>query len=414
MKKRKLWTALLALALVVSMTLGMVPVQAEAASSGEIKKQINELEAQQEELEAKIAELQSQYDANEDEMVDMVNQKDLIDQEIALMHEQINLINDQIASYSLLIADKQDELDDAEARLAELNEKNKERIQAMEEEGEISYWSIIFEANSFSDLLDRLNMVKEIAAADKRRLQELADAAEAVTLAQEVLEQEKDALEGTKDELDAAQVKLAEKRAEADELLLQLIAKGEEYQALLDESEALQEELMAEIAIKEAEYKEAKYQEWLATYVPPTTRPSDDTTPSTGVPSSSGWVCPLPYYTLTSPFGMRLHPVLGYYRMHNGVDMSAAQGTPIYASRSGKVTVASYQAGGAGNYVSINHGDGFSSIYMHMTHYIVSVGQYVTAGQVIGYVGSTGISTGPHLHFGISYNGTYVNPMNYL
>ena len=414
MKKRKLWTALLALALVVSMTLGMVPVQAEAASSGEIKKQINELEAQQEELEAKIAELQSQYDANEDEMVDMVNQKDLIDQEIALMHEQINLINDQIASYSLLIADKQDELDDAEARLAELNEKNKERIQAMEEEGEISYWSIIFEANSFSDLLDRLNMVKEIAAADKRRLQELADAAEAVALAQEVLEQEKDALEGTKDELDAAQVKLAEKRAEADELLLQLIAKGEEYQALLDESEALQEELMAEIAIKEAEYKEAKYQEWLATYVPPTTRPSDDTTPSTGVPSSSGWVCPLPYYTLTSPFGMRLHPVLGYYRMHNGVDMSAAQGTTIYATRSGKVTVASYQAGGAGNYVSINHGDGFSSIYMHMTHYIVSVGQYVTAGQVIGYVGSTGISTGPHLHFGISYNGTYVNPMNYL
>jgi len=106
--------------------------------------------------------------------------------------------------------------------------------------------------------------------------------------------------------------------------------------------------------------------------------------------------------------------VLGYERMHNGVDMAAPAGTPIYAAKSGKVTTASYQAGGAGNYVSINHGDGFSSIYMHMTRYIVSKGQYVQAGQVIGYVGSTGISTGNHLHFGISYKGEYVNPMRYI
>ena len=86
---------------------------------------------------------------------------------------------------------------------------------------------------------------------------------------------------------------------------------------------------------------------------------------------------------------------------------------PIYASRSGQVTTATYGTD-AGYYVSVNHGDGFASVYMHMTHYIVSVGQYVSQGQVIGYVGSTGASTGPHLHFGISKNGTYVNPMNYL
>ena len=111
---------------------------------------------------------------------------------------------------------------------------------------------------------------------------------------------------------------------------------------------------------------------------------------------------------------MRKHPVLGVVRMHNGVDMACAQGTPIYATRAGTVTAASYQAGGAGNYVSINHLDGFSSIYMHMTHYVVSAGQSVSQGQLIGYVGSTGISTGPHLHFGISYAGTYVNPLAYI
>lgn len=414
MRKKNLWMALVALCLIVSMVSNMVPLQAEAASSSEIKKQINELEDRETEIANKISDLRDQYKANENEMVDLVNQKDLIDQEIALLYEQVDLINNQISSYSLLIADKQDELDKAQENLDTLNEKNKERIRTMEEEGQISYWSIIFEANSFSDLLDRLNMVQEIAAADKRRIQDLKDAAARVAQAQTELETEKSALETTREELDDAQVALEEKRAEADELLRKLIAKGEEFQAMLDESEALQEDLMAQIAKKEKELKAAEYQEWLATYVPPTTYPSDDRTPSSSAPSSSGWVCPVPYYTLTSAFGYRIHPIHGDWRMHNGVDMSCAQGTPIYAARSGKVTVASYQAGGAGNYVSINHGDGYSSIYMHMTHYIVSPGQYVTAGQVIGYVGSTGGSTGPHLHFGIARNGTYVNPMEYI
>ena len=132
------------------------------------------------------------------------------------------------------------------------------------------------------------------------------------------------------------------------------------------------------------------------------------------MPSSSGWIKPLKSYTLTSPFGMRVHPITGVLKMHEGIDMSAPQGTPIYAAKSGKVTRTAFQAGGAGYYVTINHGDGFSSVYMHMTHYIVSPNQYVSAGQVIGYVGSTGGSTGPHLHFGIAYNGTYVNPLNYI
>ena len=100
--------------------------------------------------------------------------------------------------------------------------------------------------------------------------------------------------------------------------------------------------------------------------------------------------------------------------MHNGIDMACNQGTPIYATRAGTVTVASYQAGGAGYYVSINHLDGFSSIYMHLSSYCVSAGQIVSAGQLIGATGATGVATGDHLHFGISYNGVYVNPCNYV
>ena len=414
MKTKITGKSILAGLLAAVLCLSMMPLQVQAASSSEIRQQIKEMKKEAEEAKKELEKIRGQYRENRDDMADLVEQKNLIDQEIAILNEQVNNINTQIAAYSLLIADKQDELDEAQARLEELSQKHKERIQAMEEEGNLSYWEVLFKANSFADLLDRLNMVQEIAASDKRRMEELSEAAQRVSTAQEELSSEKAELEVTRVELDQAQIALNEKRAEADELLLKLIAKGEEFEALIDESEELQADLMAEIAQAEKDLKAAEYREWLATYVPPTTRPGNDTTPSPEVPSSSGWVCPVPYYTLTSPFGMRIHPISGKWKMHNGVDMAAAQGTPIYAAKSGKVTTASYQAGGAGYYVSINHGDGFSSIYMHMTHYIVSPGQYVTAGQVIGYVGSTGGSTGPHLHFGISYNGTYVNPMDYV
>jgi murein DD-endopeptidase MepM/ murein hydrolase activator NlpD len=116
---------------------------------------------------------------------------------------------------------------------------------------------------------------------------------------------------------------------------------------------------------------------------------------------------------LTSPFGYRDAPTEGASTYHEGVDLAGPEGTPIVAARSGTVTRATY-SNSAGYYVSINHGDGFSSIYMHMTHYVVSPGQKVSRGQVIGYMGSTGISTGSHLHFGISLNGTYVNPALYV
>ena len=129
--------------------------------------------------------------------------------------------------------------------------------------------------------------------------------------------------------------------------------------------------------------------------------------------SSKGWSVPCSYSYISSPYGYREHPVTGEWSMHKGVDMVAPKGTPIYASRSGYVTIATYHST-AGNYVTINHQDGYSSVYMHMTHDVVSVGDYVKAGELIGYVGSTGRSTGNHLHFGITRNGEYVNPMNYL
>ncbi len=433
MKNRKRLVSILAgiMAAIMLLTLliSILPTKASAASSSEIRKQINSLQDDRKEIKNQISELQVQYQATSDEISDIVARKNVIDQEIGLLHSEIININEQIGAYSVLIADQQEELDAAEARFDQLNEDCKTRIQAMEEEGTVSYWAVLFKANSFSDLLDRLNMVEEIASSDTRRLQELSDAAQRVEDAQAELAGEKAELEVTRAELDGTQKELDAKRQEADDLIVQLIAKSEELKLQQEDLEAEDEELLAQIALKEQEYNEAKLEEWLAymaTYVPPTTVapsvPISDPNGSnsgnsgnsnSGVTVGSSWLVPCSYKMISSPFGFRESPTTGASRYHQGVDLAANAGTPIVASRGGTVTIASY-SNSAGYYVTINHGDGFSSIYMHMTNYVVSSGQKVNQGQTIGYVGSTGISTGNHLHFGIAQNGAYVNPCSYV
>ncbi len=396
----RILSALLALALTVT----ALPMSAQAASSSEIQKEIDALEEKNAAIQKEINAIQRQYDANYSDMQALVEQKSAIDQEMTLLSDKIETTNQQISAYSQLIADTQEELDKAKEELRELSEQHRERVRVMEEKGNLTYWQVIFEANSFTDLLDRLTMVEEINAADRRRIEQMRIAADIVSATQMNLESEKSSLEETRVQLAADEETLAQKRSESDELLHELEKKAEEYELLMAESEVLQDELMQEIAAKEKELEEAKYDEYLAKLALQGENP----------PSNATWVTPVSGWKLTSPFGMRVHPVLGTQRMHSGIDMACAQGTPIYATRAGKVTRASYQAGGAGNYVSINHLDGFASIYMHMTHYVVSAGQTVSQGQLIGYVGSTGLSTGPHLHFGISYAGTYVNPLAYI
>lgn len=429
--------AVMAAIMVLSLILSLIPV-ASAASSSEIKKQIEQMKEEQERLQKEKEELMAAYEENEDEIARMVEEKNLIDQEIGILSAQVRLVNEQISAYNLLIADKQDELDQAEALYSALKEKNKARIRAMEEDNSLNYWSVLFEANSFFDLLDRLNMIEEIEASDRRRLQEMGEAARLVAAAKEELLLEKAELEATKAELDAMQAELDAKRVEAEELLSALIAKSREIEGLYELLEQEDNELLDEIAQAELDYEEAKlleYLAWLATSetttvpttAPPTaapTNPADPTSSTTAPTSPTGstgsggggstyWMIPCSYVYVSSPFGDRDAPTAGASTNHKGIDLAASAGTPIYASRSGTVTIAKW-SNSAGYYVTINHGDGYSSVYMHMTNYVVSKGDYVSQGQLIGYVGSTGYSTGPHLHFGIAYNGTYVNPALYV
>ena len=406
----------------------LMPTPVNPASSSEIRSQINALKEEKEEIQKKIADVQAQYQQNSDEIADIIARKNVIDQEIQLLYTQIANMNDQISAYNTLIADKQDELNNAQSLYSLLNDENKMRIRAMEESGSVSYWEVIFKASSFSDLLDRLNMVQEIAAADNRHLKELSDAANQVDMVKLELAVEKEELEAAMIELESSQQQMTEKRAEADALLQELLEKADDLEALEAEFEAQDAAFLEEIAAKELQYTAAKQAEWaayMATYVAPTTAAATSSESAGTVGSSSGssttdsasgsgltWLVPCSYTSITSPFGYRVAPTTGASTYHQGVDLDTGTGWPVYATRAGIATTA--YSSSAGNYVIVDHQDGYKSVYMHLSGFSVSSGTVVSAGQQIGLTGSTGVSTGDHLHFGISYNGVYVNPCLYV
>ncbi len=412
---KKFWSLLLVGTMFLSalrLAPGGKPIPVLAATQSELEQQISQLKEDQAELDTQIQALQASLKENAQELEDLTEQKSLIDQEIFLHYEKQQAVQDQIQVYQELIIEKQQQVNEAQANLDETLARNKSRIRSMEKNAGVSYWSVLFQATNVMDLLDRVKMIGDIARADRECLEEVRAASREVSAAQDALLAEKEALDATYRELDAIGTTLEEKRAEADALLQQAIDKGEAFQAQLENAEDKQDALAQDLADAQEDYENLNEQQSTTP-----TQSSPQQTPSSSsqqAPASSDWLVPCSYVYFSSPFGYRYHPLSGNWKMHNGVDLAAYTGTPIVATRSGYVTTASYEEGGAGYYVRIDHGDGYGSIYMHMTHYIVGYGQYVQQGEVIGYVGSTGGSSGPHLHFGISYNGTYVNPADYI
>lgn len=427
MRNKKFWLSLTAVALLAAIFIGFaadLQPHVNAATSSEIKDQIEQMEKEFADYDSQLAELENKKNANVTEIRDMMEQKYVLDQQVGVLYTQINNLNQQIAAYALLIADKQEEVEKAQQRLHELNMKNKERIRAMEERGSLSYWEVLFEASSFTDLLDRLNMVQEIAAADKRRLDEMSAMAKEVEEAKRLLEQEQQELEDARADLNQKQADVEAALEEMQKLITALLAKGEEFEAYMMELEDEQSKLHEEIEKQKEAYDKASYSEWLATSVPPTTKPP--ATSGGGVGGSAvdkdglTWFVPCDYSRVTSPFGWRIHPISGDYKFHAGVDLSkdGIMNAPIYATRSGVVVFAGWYGGG-GWTVIIDHADGYESYYMHMNYIsqgqmMVKPGDFVAAGQQIGHVGTSGGSTGAHLHFEVRFNGEAINPMSLI
>ena len=413
----------LCLLILIPLVVNALVIMASAASSSEIKKELDALKAQANEIAAEGDALEADLAANESETQTTIEQKVAIDLRISQTEAEMENVNAQIQQYSLLIAQKQSELEDALEQQEAMNQKYKARLRAMEETGKVSYWSILFKANSFSDLLSRIDSIREVAEADNRMLDEMEALSQKIQQDREELKEELAAQEIVKEELAAMEQTLQMQRSEADKLLIQL---AEEYNNLSDEFLAIEEreeELRAEILAAQAEYEKALSAEEAARLAAANKNNAAGggggsvSGGSSGAASSGGTVSgfgsPLGYLNVTCAYGWRIHPIWGDKRFHTGVDLAAGQGSPIYAIASGTVTIATY-SDAYGYYVSLSHGGGYGSMYAHMTNYTVAPGQYVNQGQVIGYVGSTGWSTGPHLHFEMYVNGATVNPMEYV
>ncbi len=410
----------LAAVILLSLVSTALIVMVHAASSSEIKSKLADLRAKQAEIQKQSDELEKSIAENKDQTKTLVSQKAEIDQEMEMSRQKIENLNEQIQQLNLLIAEKQTELEASVAKEEALQKQYKARLRSMEETGSVSYWSILFRASSFSDLLDRVDMIREIAESDQLMLKQLSAATQAVETERADLEQQKLDLQQTEDDLAVEQAELETKRAKADTLITQMQA---EYASLSDEflaAEADEAAVREQIKKAETDYFNALAKEQAAAAAAaaaankPSSGSNSSSSSSSGGASSGGFAFPLAYSTgVTCAYGPRVHPINGNKSFHYGVDLAAGMSTEIYATKSGTVTGATYGEAN-GYYVTINHGDGYSSIYAHMTNYVVSVGDSVKQGQLIGYVGTTGWSTGPHLHFEILYNGSNVNPMNYI
>ena len=365
---RKWAFRLCGLALTAAVAVSLLPeavvVPASAVTQAEIdamKEEANSLKQQQEEI-------QDQLDSLAADRENAMARKTLLEQQINATRAEISSIAAQISKYDELIAQKQTELDEAEAEEQAQYELFCERVRYMEEQGEVSYWSILFSSKDFADLLDQIEQ----------------DKAELETARQE----QQDA----KAEQEAAQANLQAQESEVDALLSQISNQEDELEAREAQLRAASDAATAEIAAAERE---------LAAQI-------------ANVPSESGFLWPLPgRYNLSSLFGSRKHPITGKANNHTGIDIPASSGTSILAAKSGVVTTSTYN-NSYGNYVVVSHSDGTSTLYAHMVRRNCSKGDTVSQGQVIGYVGTTGSSTGNHLHFEVRVNGSRVDPINYF
>ncbi|MBP3469612.1 MAG: peptidoglycan DD-metalloendopeptidase family protein [Lachnospiraceae bacterium] len=368
-------------------------------SINEKEGELDELENQKASLQNGRSNLQSIVNGLQSEKQEMANYVQALDLQVQSIQNNIDSLNELIAAKEAEIQETQEELEAAEQTATTQYEAMKERIRFMYEQGDSMYLEMLMGADSFADMLNKADYIEQLSAYDRRKLEEYQLVVEYTQLCKEELLSEQELL-------DEAKVAAEE---EQDNL-----------NALIDEKEVQITAYETDIATKEAAIREydaeiAEQNEIIAALEAQVAAEKAALADATRIRYDGGvFMWPAPSYTrISSPYGWRMHPTLGVEKFHNGVDMAAPGGSPILAAYDGKVVASGYSPS-MGNYIMIDHGDTLYTIYMHASALYVSTGDYVTRGQKIAAVGSTGRSTGNHLHFGVRLNGQYVDPMGYL
>lgn len=411
---RSVFCALLAAAALAASLPAYAVSQAEI---DDLQKKLDALEQQAQEQQDVINDLTSQK-------ARFITRKLALDNKIEINRQMIELIGEQIEIYDEIIAEKQAELDKALEKETAQTELLRSRIRAMEENSTYSYASFIFDSSSVTELLSRIGDVNDIMHYDKTLEEEYMAAREDVESIKKSYEEARHEQELLQKELDTKQAELDAQVEAAYTMIADIETLSDDAQAEYDaiaEEEAKAEETLQE-AIRKRAAEQAKYNQNNNSNNGGGGNSGGNGGNSGGGGSSGGgsatslsnlqW--PVPSCTLiTSRFGYRVAPTTGASTYHGGLDIGAGMGASIVAAGAGDVIYAGAN-GGYGNCVMIDHGNGVVTVYAHMSSIGVSYGQYVTAGQYVGAVGSTGVSTGPHCHFEIRINGAQTDPAAYF
>lgn len=402
MNKRKIRAAMalcLSVLMMGTVVSEAIPVPAYAVTQS----QIDELKEQRNVIRAQRQEKQAIVEALEAEKADVVAQKQAMDERNMYTLQQIQLNNQEIELYDEMIAEKAAELEEAQRLENEQLERYRARVRAMEENGGYNILAIISKSDSFSDMLTAMDDVGEIMESDR---------------------QLEDAYIAARENTESVKADYEDTRAELEELKAQLKAEQEELEKDIEEAIQIILDLENDLENRQAEYDaimaaedaaNATIDKLVAELEAQRAAAAAGGSSGGGSANASGsFLWPVASYVyVSSRFGLRVHPITGEKKSHTGIDIASNQGTAVYASDGGTVTLAGWN-GGYGNCIMIDHGNGYVTLYGHLSSISVSVGQTVSQGATIGAVGSTGNSTGPHLHFEVLKNGTRIDPEQFF
>ncbi|MCI7796879.1 MAG: peptidoglycan DD-metalloendopeptidase family protein [Lachnospiraceae bacterium] len=397
MKRKRIWIAILS---ALCCLLLAFPAMATKSGLEDAKKKKTALQEEKSRAEAALRELESLKG-------DAAAYVKKLDASLETLSDELSRLDSDIKAKEAEIEMTKSELAEAEQTEKEQYESMKLRIKYMYEKGESTYVDLLMQSKSLSELLNRAEYIGKITEYDREKMDEYMDTKEKIATKERTLEEEHQELVSMQEQTEAKhasvetllaakqeELKAVESRIQSQENLVS------EYESDLKKQEDSIKTIEAELKKKEEEAKK-KAESAGQSY----------NTASIG-DIKFIWPCPSSS-RITSGFGDRSSPTEGASSNHKGIDIGAPTGSNIVAAAAGEVVVATYSYS-AGNYVMINHGGGVYTVYMHASKLLVSVGQKVKRGEVIAKVGSTGYSTGPHLHFGIRVNGTYVNPRKYV
>ena len=429
--KRRIFMSIVAVILVAILIFAVV-LSALPRAYAVSRQDVAALQSQASDLASQKQDLQNQINALGNNKAKALAQKQALDQQIEVIESQIANTQAQIDMYNQLIAEEEIKLAEAQAREQAQFEALCSRVRSMEETGTATYLSVLFGATDFADLLSRANYIYEIVDYDNALKEQLTATREEIEATKADLEACRTELKAQEDQLSASKAELDAQVAAAQQLVASITAEQTEYtkaKAQIEAEEAAVgqqiDSMLAQIAAEEAAARRRAEEAQRAAAAAATekqraaaeaaARAAAAAYAAANITSEAGYMWPLSgYSSISSPFGYRTHPVSGAASsFHGGIDIPAPRNTPIRAARSGIVLISGYN-GSYGNYVVINHGNGQTTLYAHMNSRAVSVGQSVSQGQTIGYVGTTGSSTGYHLHFEVRISGSRVNPLNFF